>query len=167
MYPIFNAPGNKYGAYTEAIISKFLDLYQITSPEHYYNIQSLFVSAKKSVLGYYEPQNRTKHHNSEFKHLQINFSQMLNLMLAQKTALSVMRAKLAEKALYLCYTEQRKKRYQTWLKKLENQDYPKRTRLLFSELRAKNRAMENFSSIRNSEGLLAESQAQCLFYWSQ
>ena len=92
---------------------------------------------------------------------------MLNLMLAQKTALSVMRAKLAEKALYLCYTEQRKKRYQTWLKKLENQDYPKRTRLLFSELRARNCAMENFSSIRNSEGLLSESQAQCLFYWSQ
>ena len=43
----------------------------------------------------------------------------------------------------------------------------KANKLLFSELRAKNRAMENFSSIRNSEGLLAESQAQCLFYWSQ
>ena len=108
------------------------------------------MNAKKSVLGYYEPHNRTKHYSKEIKELQIKFSQMLNLMLAQKTALSVMRAKLSEKALYLCYTKQRNKRYQAWLKKLENQDYSKRTRLLFSELRANNRAMENFNTIRNS-----------------
>ena len=91
----------KYEAYTETIICKLLDLYQITSPENYYYIQNLFVDAKKSVLGYYEPNNRTKHNSKEIKELQIKFSQMLNLMLAQKTALSVMRAKLSEEALYL------------------------------------------------------------------
>ena len=58
-------------------------------------------------------------------------------------------------------------RYYTWLKNLENLDYSKRTRLLFSELRAKNRGMESFNAIRNSEGSLSESQKECLLYWSQ
>ena len=88
-------------------------------------------------------------------------------MSAEKTAFSVMRAKLCEKELYLCFTKQRNMRYYTWLKNLENLDYPKRTRLLFSELRAKNRGMETFNAIRNSEGSLSESQEECLLYWSQ
>ena len=70
-------------------------------------------------------------------------------MSARKTAVPVIRAKLHEKALYLCFAKQRNMRYHTWLKKLENQDYSKRTRILFSELRAKNRGLETFNAIRN------------------
>ena len=88
-------------------------------------------------------------------------------MSAEKTAFSVMRAKLCEKELYLCFTKQRNMRYYTWLKNLENLDYPKRTRLLFSELRAKNRGMETFNAIRNSVGSLSESREECLLYRSQ
>ena len=57
--------------------------------------------------------------------------------------------------------------YRTWLKRLEKQDYSKRTRLLFSELRAKSRGIETFNAIRNQEGSLSESQEECLLYWTQ
>ena len=48
-----------------------------------------------------------------------------------------------------------------------NQDYSKRTRLLFSELRAKNCRIETFNAIRNREGSLSESQKECLLNWAQ
>ena len=75
----------------------------------------------KSILGYYEHVTKTKRHSDQTKKLQLNFRQSLGVMIAEKTAFSVMRARLCEKALYLCYTKQRNKRYQAWLKKLENQ----------------------------------------------
>ena len=88
-------------------------------------------------------------------------------MSAEKTAVSVIRAKICEKALYLCFTKQRDMKYRTWLKKLESQDYSKRTRLLFSELRSKNRSLETFNAIKNREGTLSESQEECLLNWAQ
>ena len=95
------------------------------------------------------------------------FKASLDLMSAEKTPLSVMRAKLCEKALYICFTKQRDKQYHTWLKKVENQDYSKRTRLLFSEIRAKNRGIETFNAMRNRKGYLSESQNECLLNWAQ
>jgi len=88
-------------------------------------------------------------------------------MSAEKTAVSVMRAKLSEKALYLCFTKQRNMQYRTWLKRLEKQDYSKRPRILFSELRAENRGLETFNAIQNQQGSLSESQKECLLYWTQ
>ena len=123
----------------------------ISSPDDYHNIQRLFIDVKKNVLGYYKSFDRNKRHSEQIRKLQLKFKKTLNIMSAEKTAFSVMRAKLCEKDLYLCFTKQRNMRYYTWLKNLENLDYPKRTRLLFSELRAKNRGMETFNAIRNSE----------------
>ena len=143
-----------------------MNLNYISSPDDYYNIQRLFNDVKKNVLGYYKSYDRTKRHSEQIRKLQLKFKKTLNIMSAEKTAFSVMQAKLCEKDLYLCFTKQRNMRYYTWLKNLENLDYSKRTRLLFSELRAKNRGMESFNAIRNSEGTLSESHSECLNYWA-
>ena len=77
-----------------------------------------------------------------------------------------MQAKYWEKLLYLSFTNDRDLRYKDWLNRLENLDYSKRTRLLFSELRSKNCVLETFNAIRNSEGSLSESRSECLSYWA-
>ena len=68
-------------------------------------------------------------------------------MSTEKSAFSVIRANFWEKALYRCFTKDRDIRYQQWLNKLENMEYPKRARILFSELRSKNNVLETFNAI--------------------
>ena len=46
-------------------------------------------------------------------------------------------------------------------------EYPKRTRILFSELRSKNNVLETFNAIRNSEKCLSESHEECLRNWAE
>ena len=166
-YQIFNSPGNRHKKYLSSILCKFLDLTQISIPDHYHNIQSLFIDVKHQVLGFYEYIDRKKRNSQEIQNLQKNFKASLDLMSAEKTAVSVIRAKISEKALYLCFTKQRDMKYRTWLKKLESLDYSQRTRLLFSELRAKNRGLETFNAIKNREGTLSKSQEECLSYWKE
>ena len=166
-YKLFNSPGNRHEEYLSSILCKFLDLPKISSPDQYHSIQSLFLDSKKQILGYCKCFDRNKSNSEDIQNLQLMFRESLDCMFAEKTNLSVMRAKLCKKALYLGFTKQRSKQYSSWLKKLENPDYSKRTRLLFSELRAKNRGIETFNAIRNPEGSLSESQKECLFYWSQ
>ena len=59
-YQIFNSPGNRHEKYLSSILCKFLDLTQISIPDHYHNIQSLFIDVKHEVLGYYEYFDRKK-----------------------------------------------------------------------------------------------------------
>ena len=87
----------------------------------------------------------------------MKFGESLNFVSTDKSAFSVIRANFWEKALYRCFTKDRDIHYQQWLNKLENMEYPKRTRILFSELRSKNNVLETFNAIRNSENCLSES----------
>ena len=48
-YQIFNSPGNRHDEYLSSILCKFLDLSQISTPDHYHRIQSLLIDAKKKV----------------------------------------------------------------------------------------------------------------------
>ena len=59
-YQIFNSPGNRHEEYLSNILCKFLDLSEISSPDRYHNIQSLFLDSKDNVLGYYKCFNRKK-----------------------------------------------------------------------------------------------------------
>ena len=99
-YQIYNRPGNRHDEYLSSILCKFLDLSQIFSPYHYHGIQNLFSDAKNQILGYYKRFDRKKRNSQEIQNLQSMFKVSLDLMSAEKTALSVMRAKLCEKALY-------------------------------------------------------------------
>ena len=65
------------------------------------------------------------------------FTKLLKLVSTDKSAFSVTRARLCEKALYLSCVKDRDVRYWTWLKLLENKDYSRRTRRLFFEIRSK------------------------------
>ena len=96
----------------------------------------------------------------------MKFGKLLKLVSVDNSAISVMRAKMCEKSLYLSFTKDRDLSNKEWLKQLENQDYTKRTRLLFSELRTKKKVLETFNAIKNSEGSLSESQRDCLLYWA-
>ena len=61
------------------------------------------MDVKNTVLGYYKCFDRKKRNSQEIHNLQIMFKASLDLMFAEKTAVSVMRAKLFEKALYLFF----------------------------------------------------------------
>ena len=65
----FNTLGNKYEEYLSSIICRFLDFPKISSPDYYHDIQRLIVDAKKSILGNYEPFNKTKRHSDQTKKL--------------------------------------------------------------------------------------------------
>ena len=86
---------------TFCVLCKFLDLSQISSPDNYHGIQSLFTDAKHKVLDYYKRFDGKNSNTQEIQNLQKMFKASLNLMSAEKTAVSIMRAKLCEKALYI------------------------------------------------------------------
>ena len=96
-YQIFNSPGNRHEDYLSNILCKFLDLPQISSPDYYHGIQSLFIDAKNNVLGYYKRFDRKKRNSQEIQNLQRLFKTSLDLMSAEKTSVSVMRAVLQSK----------------------------------------------------------------------
>ena len=126
-YPHFNKPGNKQEEYINGILCNFLDLPPITFPEDYYRIQNIFVNVKTEVLGYFKFSHGKKTHSQRTKQLQMKFRKLLNLVSSENSSISVMRAKICEKSLYFSFTKDGNLRYQAWLKKLENQEYAKRT----------------------------------------
>ena len=97
----------------------------------------------------------------------MRFTKSLRLVSTDKSAFSVTRARLCEKAHYLSCLKDRDVRYWTWLKRLENKDYSRRTRLLFWEIRSKNSTLETFNAIKDSDGSLFESHSDCLSYWAK
>ena len=48
-YQIFNSPGIRLEEYLSSILCKFLDLSQISKPDHYHHIQSIFIEVKNNV----------------------------------------------------------------------------------------------------------------------
>ena len=161
----FNLPGNKQDEYMNCILCKFMDLSPISPPEDYNHIMNIFQTTKRNILGYYKSERRIKP-SSRTVQIQRKLEKAWNLVSTEKSEFSVIQAKYWEKLLYLCFTNDRDLRYKDWLNRLENLDYSKRTRLLFSELRSKNCVLETFNAIRNSKGSLSESHSECLSYWA-
>ena len=143
----FNLPGNKQDVYMNCILCKFIDISPISPTVDYNYITNIFQTSKNNVLGYYKSSDRKIKQRNRTAQIQRKLEKSLNLVSTEKSEFSVIQAKYWEKLLYLCFTNDRDLRYKDWLNRLENLDFSKRTRLLFSELRSKNCVLETFNAI--------------------
>ena len=89
----------------------------------------MYNNAKNCVLGKFLPRNRAHKNSFLVMQLQMMLQKALDSMHLNKTDLSVEYAKICERNLYRQISIEEHREYQNWLRKLEDLDHLKRTRI--------------------------------------
>ena len=130
----FNSIGSKKSLYLNHILASFENFHRLKIGVNYNIVKRIYVRAKNVILWNFVSHKKKSKITLAMRHLQDNFQIALDYMHLQKTDNSIEYAKICERNLYLQVKIEDDEDYSSWLRKLENLDHLKRTRIFNQSL---------------------------------
>ena len=149
------------------VTTKVSQLLKNGVPPDYSQLVSIFANVKGRVLGKRSTKNRPSPLSPTMLLLQNKFTNAIANMRRDKSDLSLFKVKNLEKLLSSQYKHEQNCKFSTWIKKMNDLDFLNRTREFFSEIRRKQKVMEEIGPISDRDGNLSDNLNDTLKNWSE
>ena len=136
------------------VTNSILQLDKSRSSPDYSLLVELIFTAKRQNLGLCLSKRKTPPLSPAMRHIQQRFSNAINKLMTDKTDFSIFVVTNLEKLLNTQYKIEKDRKFEVWLRKMNDLDFQNRTRTFFTEIRSKYRAREELVLIRDLYGHL-------------
>ena len=135
----------------------------------YSQLISIFANAKRRILGIRptDTQQKPSPLSSTMVLLQNKFSNAIKNLERNKSKFSLFIVENLEKLIDSHYKYEQNLKFSTWIKKMNDLDFHRRTRAFFSEIRKKQKVKEEIGPICDRDGNLSDNLNDTLKNWSE